>query len=338
MAPWAHNIDDQADGAEGGAAPATDPPTPPVKLKVGGEEKEFSFVAPTKQIKMNGDLLKFQRSDAYKNLKAFILGLNEACKGKKLEKDMKVSDRCQAIIGALQKISGWIDEIPPIEQPMRYGNKAFRDWMDKIRAEIPKLVEDLLPQEMKVATKEVAPYLVESWGNKERIDYGTGHEHCFVTFLAALAAIGYFEESDMEGVALRVFWEYLKVARKLQLTYRLEPAGSHGCWSLDDYQFIPFMWGSAQLIGQDEILPKHIHDLRKVEEGADTYYYMHCIKFIHEVKSGQLAENSPMLNDISGCPTWQRVNVGMTKMYFAEVMDKLPVIQHMLFGSIFKSV
>ena len=42
----------------------------------------------------------------------------------------------------------------------------------------------------------------------------------------------------------------------------------------------------------------HTQDARVVRENADAYYYLHCIKFISEVKSGQLAENSPMLNDI----------------------------------------
>lgn len=62
--------------------------------------------------------------------------------------------------------------------------------------------------------------------------------------------------------------------------------------------------------------------------------YLHCIKFIKEVKTGPFYEHSPMLNDISAAASWLKVMNGMIKMYQSEVLHKFPVIKHVFFGSI----
>lgn len=94
---------------------------------------------------------------------------------------------------------------------------------------------------------ELGFYMSESFGNSVRIDYGTGHELSFLFFMCSLFKGGILEERDNVACALRLFNTYLIFVRRLQKTYRMEPAGSQGVWSLDDYQFIPFIWGSAQL-------------------------------------------------------------------------------------------
>ena len=68
------------------------------------------------------------------------------------------------------------------------------------------------------------------------------------------------------------------------MVYRLEPAGSQGVWGLDDYQFLPFIWGSAQFIGPDPfITPSEFVEPSYAEKYRDEYMFLSCINHINKV-------------------------------------------------------
>jgi serine/threonine-protein phosphatase 2A activator len=202
-----------------------------------------------------------------------------------------------------------------------------------LKSNAAELVKNVLPDHLQAATIELVAYLVDAFGNSTRIDYGTGHELTFIFFLMALFKIGALDKSDELSIAIKVYNKYLNFARKLQVTYRLEPAGSQGVWSLDDYQFIAFIWGSAQLIGT-EIEPEKFVEQETIEEHRKEFIFISCIDFIKQVKTGHIAEHSNQLWSISAVTSWTKICSGLIMMFQKEVLSKFPVIQHVLFGSI----
>lgn len=39
----------------------------------------------------------------------------------------------EKLLELVETLSQWIDETPPIDQPQRFGNKAFTKWWERIR-------------------------------------------------------------------------------------------------------------------------------------------------------------------------------------------------------------
>jgi len=87
-------------------------------------------------------------------------------------------------------------------------------------------------------------------------------------------------------------------------------------------------------VHHDRIKPRSIHVDDILELFGDDYLYLSSVKFVKQVKKGNLSETSPMLNDISGVLNWEKVNSGLLKMYKVECLGKFPIMQHFLFGSI----
>lgn len=150
----------------------------------------------------------------------------------------------------------------------------------------------------------------------------------------SLEKLGILTPAEDKFVVLRIFPQYLSLMRQLQLTYWLEPAGSQGVWGLDDYHFLPFLFGAAQLVGHPHIRPKSIHDSDVLDGYAAEYLYLEAISFIKKVKSGGLRWHSPMLDDISSAKSWEKIADGFIKMYQDHVLLKLPIMQHFLFGEL----
>uniref|UniRef100_A0A3Q3A3J3 Serine/threonine-protein phosphatase 2A activator n=1 Tax=Kryptolebias marmoratus TaxID=37003 RepID=A0A3Q3A3J3_KRYMA len=138
------------------------------------EAARSSFMIPRKEISMVPDMGKWKRSQAFCDYVGFILTLNDSVRGRKLSCPYQVSETVEKLLDLLGTLDRWINETPPVDQPSRFGNKAFRTWFSRLEQEAEALVSAVLPVDQSAAAAEISVYLKESVGNPTRIDYGTG--------------------------------------------------------------------------------------------------------------------------------------------------------------------
>ncbi|KAL1733440.1 hypothetical protein EV714DRAFT_204622 [Schizophyllum commune] len=286
---------------------------------------------PSKKIKTDHDIDLWKTTRSYYDFSLFVRRLCESVVGRELPYEPEVVGKpIKGTLKLLDTLDGWIDEIPPQHSPQRFGNLAFRTWGRRLEEHAGALLKALVPHNL---VPHILPYFLTSFGSFVRMDYGTGHEASFAMFLCCLTLTRFFEpeEEQERQLVFLVFVRYLRLCWRLQDVYRLEPAGSHGVWGLDDSCFLPYIFGSAQLRDQTTI---PVDAVLRPSLPPTNLYFM-AIMRIHEVKHGPFHEHSSQLHAIAtGVRTWSKVRTGLLKMFEAEVLGKRVVVQHIPLGGI----
>ncbi|KAJ2754605.1 Serine/threonine-protein phosphatase 2A activator 2, partial [Coemansia nantahalensis] len=165
---------------------------------------------PVRKILTPGDLERFLESPCCAELLAFIEALNESVVGVKTTDSIEDSAVVRKLLALVDAVRQTNVDIKPLDTQSRFGNPAFRDFYDRCEAMLPTWLADIVPAEHR---EEVARYAQESFGNRRRIDYGTGHELNFLAFLFCLRKLGVVAAEDSRALVIHVFFGYIEVMR-----------------------------------------------------------------------------------------------------------------------------
>ncbi|KAF9764473.1 Serine/threonine-protein phosphatase 2A activator [Nosema granulosis] len=235
--------------------------------------------------------IDFIKTEAYKNIKNFLYQVDISIKEDKQEHNIEH-------IKMLESISNKIESTALDESSHRFANNACLEVFKFLKNESSNI------------------YFLNSFGNSTRMDYGTGHELNYFCYLYTLYKSGCLKINEVFGV-LKV---YFRVVRSFLNKFNIEPAGSQGIWGIDDYQILPYVFGSSELFNSS----------RSVFELDAKYCYIECLKSSKNKKSLVLQSFRNK--------RWVDINRTLLNMYDLQIFKKNVITQHFIYSEFLPNV
>ncbi|RVD90912.1 phosphotyrosyl phosphatase activator [Tubulinosema ratisbonensis] len=238
----------------------------------------------------------FTKTKAYREIKKFLLKINvQILREKQTESE--------SVVSLLKNVKSIMENIP-LKEKGRFANTALVDFYKELKG-----IDTGFENEI---------YFKSSFGNESRLDYGTGHEMNFLCFLKCLV-----DQNDMKlNEVFYTLKEYFRIIRFFIKKFDVEPAGSKGTWGLDDYQLLPFILGSGELLG-NSISFTELMDNKE-------YCFGEALSYVIEVKGRDLSVYSPLLYSYKDYE-WDKVNLELLKMYDESIFRSKVVNQHFIY-------
>lgn len=91
------------------------------------------FQHPVKKITTELDVEAFKESLLFRELIDFLNALSVPIKGYPIDERRPNKPSIKRLVEILDSMELWIDFIPPCAGQMRFGNRAFQQWYDKLQ-------------------------------------------------------------------------------------------------------------------------------------------------------------------------------------------------------------
>jgi serine/threonine-protein phosphatase 2A activator len=198
----------------------------------------------------------------------------------------------------LFKIQEIIQTCPLSEEKGRYANPG----MVKVIEQVSDLSTNISKN---IIDADSFRYLSNSFGNKIRMDFGTGHELNFLCFLF----VNYKKKEIALNEVSQILKFYFSLVKLFIKKFNVEAAGSRGVWSIDDYLLLPYLLGSVENFNSP--LPIDLISGGMFKEACE-------------------GNRSVMLKEMCKL-TWPQINIGLYRMYVDEVLGRYVVTQHFIY-------